>query len=54
MVTPLMMSFSLHVSKTHFQVYFRGFMASDPEIWHEGEIVAINSCLTLKLTTKHP
>ena len=27
---------SLHASKTHCQVYFRGFMALDLEIWLEG------------------
>ena len=35
MVTSLMMSFSPHASKMHFQVQFKGFMALDPEIWPE-------------------
>ena len=36
-MTSLMMSFSLHTSKTHFQEYSRGFLTPDYEIWHDGE-----------------
>ena len=31
-----MTSFSLHASKTHFQVQFRGFSIPDLDIWHDG------------------
>ena len=36
MMTSSMTSFSLQASKTHFQVWLRGFLTPDPEIWHDG------------------
>ena len=36
MMTSVMMSFSQRASSAHLQVQFRGFRASDAQIWHEG------------------
>ena len=53
MMTSSIMSFSLHASKTHFKSSLEVSCFLTLKFGMKGEIEVINSCVTLKLKTKH-